>query len=139
MGQSLNPIAHIKLGRTTKPVARLSQWRSSCPSREPIVRFVFPRQDNPTAKSATTPGQGALRYADRGTRNHHRWERMCLVELAGRAVASDAANERCPDCGVKHVECFLIDRRALDRPGGGSWSVQEIVEKWERWCRDVLV
>ncbi|TKA53400.1 hypothetical protein B0A53_04386, partial [Rhodotorula sp. CCFEE 5036] len=32
----LNSTAHIKLGRTVKPVARLSQWRANCPSREPI-------------------------------------------------------------------------------------------------------
>lgn len=122
----LDSTAHIKLGRTLKPVARLSQWRANCPSREPIVRFVFPRATQ----------HGPMHFAARGTWNHHRWERLCLVELAGRAIP--AADEKCADCGARHVECFRVDRRAVSEVGGGAWDVVQVVEKWERWCRDVL-
>ncbi len=124
----LNLTAHIKLGRTVKPVARLSQWRANCPSREPIVRYVFPRAVDSTRTT---------QFAARGTRNHHRWERLCLVELAGRAIS--AADEKCADCGARHVECFRVDRGAVSGVGDGQWDVVQVVEKWKRWCRDVLV
>lgn len=127
----LDSTAHIKLGRTVKPVARLSQWRANCPSREPIVRFVFPRP----AGSSTRVGS-SMHFAAQGTKNHHRWERLCLIELAGRAIPM--ADEKCADCGARHVECFRIDRSAVSEVGGGSWDVLQVVEKWERWCRDVL-
>ncbi|GAA5885917.1 hypothetical protein JCM3774_003775 [Rhodotorula dairenensis] len=124
---------HIKLGRTLKPVARLSQWRATCPSREPIVRCVFPR-------AAPTCHGTSMHFAARGTRNHHRWERLCLVELAGRAIAPAEPDEKCADCSARHVECFRVDRRAVADPGGSgqSWDIVRVVEKWERWCRDVL-
>lgn len=127
----LNSTAHIKLGRTVKPVARLSQWRANCPSREPIVRFVFPRP----AGSPTRVGS-SMHFSAQGTKNHHRWERLCLIELAGRAIPM--ADEKCADCGARHVECFRIDRSAVSEVGGGRWDVVQVVEKWERWCRDVL-
>lgn len=87
-----------------------------------------------------------MRFAERGTRNHHRWERLCLVELAGRTGAAKAggAKERCADCGKKHVECFWVERGAVSGGAGAGeageveWSVREVVERWERWCRDVL-
>ncbi|POY70904.1 hypothetical protein BMF94_6082 [Rhodotorula taiwanensis] len=136
-GSALAPTAHIKLGRTIKPVARLSQWRAMCPSREPIVRFVFPRP--PTATETTSnmspSGHAALRFADSGSTTHHRWERLCLVELAGRAIQGAQA-ERCTDCGSKHVECFVIERSAFGARGSGEWSIEQMVQKWERWCRD---
>ncbi|GAA5885326.1 hypothetical protein JCM3774_005835 [Rhodotorula dairenensis] len=130
---ALEPTAHIKLGRTLKPVARLSQWRATCPSREPIVRFVFPR-------AAPTCHGTSMHFAACGTRNHHRWERLCLVELAGRAIAPAEPDEKCADCGARHVECFRVNRRAVADPGGSgqSWDIVRVVEKWERWCRDVL-
>lgn len=49
--------------------------------------------------------------------------------------------EKCKDCGKKHLECFRVGRDAFSSSGidgnEGGWVV-EIVERWERWCRDVL-
>ncbi|GAA5993687.1 hypothetical protein JCM10908_002297 [Rhodotorula pacifica] len=132
----LDPTAHIKLGRTLKPIARLSQWRATCPSREPIVRFAFPRAPLLPAHDSS-PAPRHAQFAPRGTKNHHRWERLCLVELAGRAIASPEDEQKCTDCGAKHVECFRIERRALCT-GAADWNVEGMVEKWQRWCRDVL-
>lgn len=112
----------IKLGRSVKPVTRLSQWRSQCPSREPVVRGVFPGAD--------TGGLNAsLQFAPRGTKHHHKWERLCLIEVAGRA-SSDKTE--CADCGKVHVELFHVESGAYE-----LW-VRDIVERWGRWCRDVL-
>ncbi|KAK4331347.1 T5orf172 domain-containing protein [Rhodotorula toruloides] len=75
------PTAHLKLGRSIHPLLRLSQHRRTntlCPLLgEPIVRYIFP--------SPSAPG-GGVKLAEKGGRNSHRWERLCLVELAGRAV-----------------------------------------------------
>ncbi|GAA5866199.1 hypothetical protein JCM1840_005110 [Sporobolomyces johnsonii] len=150
---------YLKLGRTIHPVLRLSQWRSSCPSREPIVRDILPRlPPSPSSSASDAPGSGSgsmqghqLRFAERGTGYHHRWERLCLVEVAARAsmhsrargeptsTSTPTEKEKCRDCGKRHLECFEVGKDAFEDPvdGGGGW-VREIVERWERWCRDVL-
>jgi len=129
---------YLKLGRTIHPILRLSQWRSSCPSLDPIVRDILPR-------SLPSSSPNRKRFADTGTENCHRWERLCLVEVAGRLELEQGAEkesrEKCRDCGKKHLECFWVGRDAFGemgaRDGGGGWVV-EVVERWERWCRDVL-
>ncbi|GAA5902624.1 hypothetical protein JCM8208_007022 [Rhodotorula glutinis] len=126
--------ALIKLGRSLRPIARLSQWRASCPSSEPIVRLFAPALPSVGAPVGEPPPSG--------TRNHHRWERLCLVELAGRAAAAaTAATARtpCGDCGRTHVECFLLPRASVTERGWDEigWSVNETVERWARWCDDL--
>ncbi|GAA5939779.1 uncharacterized protein JCM15063_005284 [Sporobolomyces koalae] len=153
-----NPETYLKLGRTIHPVLRLSQWRQSCPSLDPIVRDILPRREG------TTRG-----FAETGTENCHRWERLCLVEIKGRIETNykdlqsrstptkrgsrqdrkegrrlePEEGEKCRDCGKVHLECFRVRKDAfidLDVGAaceGGGW-VTEIVERWERWCRDVL-
>ncbi|GAA5916301.1 hypothetical protein JCM6882_001075 [Rhodosporidiobolus microsporus] len=184
----------LKLGRTLHPALRLSQWRSSCPSRVPIVRGIFPRAASPSPSDLPSSGGGgasaapahqagvALRFAERGTRNHHRWERLCLIELAGRAEAfslsssasssssstgggaspakakgkgarkeKEEGHKVCADCGKRHVECFEVPSGAVSGQWGPTaslsagaeqeaerWLAVEVVERWERWCRDVL-
>ncbi|GAA5923963.1 hypothetical protein JCM1841_000120 [Sporobolomyces salmonicolor] len=142
---------YLKLGRTIHPVRRLSEWRSSCPSREPIVRDILPRLATAAADAPGSMQGHQLRFAERGTGYHHRWERLCLVEVAGRAsmrATSSAGKERererenCRDCGKRHLECFEVGRDAFEGvdgggAGAGGW-VREVVERWERWCRDVL-
>ncbi|GAA5905590.1 uncharacterized protein JCM6883_005380 [Sporobolomyces salmoneus] len=158
-------LTYLKLGRTQNPILRLSQWRSSCPSLDPIVRDILPRRPPSPSPSqlhgirarATGGGGGMMRgFAEKGTRNHFRWERLCLVEIAGRIEVlyndpgSDDSNgspskakerEKCRDCGKIHLECFRVGRDAFSSSDGGAeeggW-VREIVERWERWCRDVL-
>jgi len=129
-------LALIKLGRSLRPLARLSQWRASCPSSEPIVRLFAP------ALPAVGAHDRAGEPPPSGTRNHHRWERLCLVELAGRAAAaatSTAARTPCGDCGRTHVECFLLPRASVADGGWDElgWSVRETVERWARWCDDL--
>lgn len=123
----------LKLGRSIKPVSRLSQWRSQCPSREPVVRDIFPRASGASSGSRVS---GALRIAEKGVPNHHRWERLMLIEVAGRAgmeadgrgKSSGKPTNFCGDCGKKHVELFEVYE--------GAWEdwVREVVERWMRWC-----
>ncbi|GAA6026207.1 hypothetical protein JCM10207_005546, partial [Rhodosporidiobolus poonsookiae] len=149
--------ALIKLGRALRPVQRLSQWRASCPSHRIVVRDVLPRSpasSSSSSSSAPTRVGGTVQgvdlrlvLADRGTPNHHRWERLCLVELSGRALPSPSpalpdAREACADCGARHVERFWVPRGAVtgewDAEGAEQWDVREVMQRWERWCRDVL-
>ncbi|KAM0754918.1 hypothetical protein T439DRAFT_309764 [Meredithblackwellia eburnea MCA 4105] len=135
----------LKLGRSVKPVSRLSQWRSQCPSREPVVRDLFPRASSNGLSGAGV--SGALQVARNGARHHHRWERLILIEVAGRAFleaeerakntgngspASKTKKSVCADCGKGHLELFEVSATAYD-----DW-VMEIVERWERWCTDIL-
>lgn len=100
-------------------------------------------------------------FAEKGTRNHFRWERLCLIEIAGRikvlyddndedrddeGIRVGENGDKCRDCGKKHLECFRVGRDAFVEMdsmggagggGGGGWVV-EIVERWERWSRDVV-
>ncbi|GAA6042674.1 hypothetical protein JCM8097_003736 [Rhodosporidiobolus ruineniae] len=151
------PTTLLKLGRALRPIQRLSQWRSSCPSREPLVRAVYPLPSSASSSSAPVLAMRGveMRFAERGTRNHHRWERLCLVELAGREAAflssssfgkgeggGEGRRERevCA-CGTRHQECFLLPSSAVAGGGEGGeagWAVREVVERWERWCRDIL-
>lgn len=146
---------YLKLGRTIHPVLRLTQWRSSCPSLDPIVRDILPRKQQLGCSTSGRPGSlnPQTNFAQVGTKNHFRWERLCLVEIAGRCqVLYEKENEdggggrgekkeKCKDCGKKHLECFRVGRDAFSSSGidgnEGGWVV-EIVERWERWCRDVL-
>ncbi|SCV67470.1 BQ2448_5081 [Microbotryum intermedium] len=127
---------YIKIGRSVKPLSRLSQWKHQCPSRKPIVRDILPRRNETTS----TRAGGAMSFAERGTPNHHRWERLVLIEVSGRAKMM-ALNEKgkkgsmsmeCRDCGQRHVEMFEVGRGAYD-----FW-VRDVLERWERWCRDVI-
>ncbi|ORY73249.1 hypothetical protein BCR35DRAFT_293838 [Leucosporidium creatinivorum] len=130
---------HLKLGRSIHPITRLSQWRSQCPSREPIVRAIFPLHSSSSALGGVGVS-GALRVAERGTRNHHRWERLVLIEVAGRAEmemtllggGGGGGRKECRDCGRVHLELFEVGEGAFD-----EW-VAEVVERWGRWCADVL-
>ncbi|GAA6061551.1 hypothetical protein JCM10212_001083 [Sporobolomyces blumeae] len=186
-GTTLNRSTYLKLGRTIHPVLRLSQWRHSCPSFDPIVRDILPRpvmDDGRVGESSVTTGQTMsgqrLRFSPRGTANCHRWERLCLVEISGRlevlnddGLATDgndderdrdgersaggetpsrrrqrspakrssrsgSEGDKCRDCGKRHVECFRVTRDAFYGGRADSGWAIEIVERWERWCRDVL-
>ncbi|GAA5946838.1 hypothetical protein JCM3765_002038 [Sporobolomyces pararoseus] len=140
---------YLKLGRTIHPVLRLTQWRSSCPSLDPIVRDILPRRQQPQLFTGGSLNP-QTNFAESGTKNHFRWERLCLVEIAGRCKAlyksesedgeGEREKEKCKDCGKKHLECFRVGRDAFSSGidgNEGGWVV-EIVERWERWCRDVL-
>ncbi|KAI5479071.1 hypothetical protein MNV49_004353 [Pseudohyphozyma bogoriensis] len=134
----------LKVGRSVKPVSRLAQWRSQCPSREPIVRDIFPRAANSASGGAGI--SGALRVADQGLQYHHRWERLMLIEVAGRAAKEAEEREKllgggfgsgkskkvCADCGKAHVELFEVNAGAYE-----DW-VQDVIERWGRWVSDVL-
>lgn len=66
-----------------------------------------------------------------------------LIEVAGRAgmeaeergklVGSKGRGKRtCGDCGKVHLELFEV------RGGAYEEWVREVVERWGRWCGDVL-
>lgn len=83
--------------------------------------------------------QGTLSIAEAGAPYHHRWERLCLIELAGVAALqaerrSDAeqVKQRCPDCKRIHAELFLVDKGTYER------EVLDIVTRWQRFVESVL-
>lgn len=64
-----------------------------------------------------------------------------LIEVAGRAGMEAEERRRgvgskekpvCEDCGKVHVELFEVGEGAYE-----DW-VREVVERWGRWCCDVL-
>ena len=115
---------------------------------QPIVRDIFPLHrshplhPNTTASSLInhSPSRmhGALSFSEQGARNHHRWERLCLIELAGiAALQAEARNgmeqvrEKCGDCGKIHVELFLVDRDSYER------EIRDMVLRWQRFVETI--
>lgn len=122
--------ALVKIGRSVKPVARLEQWRQTCPSRNPVVRDFFPlpaghplllRHPQLDCSSGKVPAQnggsrlrGALSVQEACLQSH-RWERLVLLEVAGRASLPGYAPHQetqkqtpCEDCGKLHIELFTL-------------------------------
>lgn len=112
--------------------------------RQPIVRDIFPlHASHPLKPGQTVSGllnkspsrlHGALAIADRGAPNHHRWERLCLIELAGLAALqshrrgeADQSKQKCPDCGKVHVEMFLVDKGTYEH------NILDFVLRWQRF------
>lgn len=148
----------VKLGRSVAPIHRLAQWRAQCPSHHRVIRGIFPR---PVTTTASRQHHGAailegLAIAPRGLVNHKKWERLCLIELAGRSIeqSSSAAGSsprnnnnskgkskgkdgkdegKCRDCGKRHLELFQVDKDAYD-----DWIV-ELVERWGRFVATCTV
>lgn len=85
---------------------------------------------------------GALRVAPSGLPNHHRWERLVLIEIAGRAASqatyrpeppgSAGGTRNCRDCGSLHLELFEVDAGAYE-----LW-IDEVIQRWARFCSSVL-
>ena len=119
----------LKIGRSIKPVARHTQWKSQCPSRSPIVRDIFPLHPSHPLLRRQTPFQaafnqalrlnpalvpvtngsrlrGAVQVAERGCPFHHRLERLILIEVAGRAsLQARARGTESVDAKGKCVDC----------------------------------
>lgn len=127
----------LKIGRSVKPIARLEQWKQTCPTRQPLVRDFFPlpsshpilrrlphlraagTDSSPNQLSPQSNGGSRLRGAlsvQQPCPFHHRWERLVLLEVGGRASMSGYApdgmrkKERspCEDCGKVHIELFTL-------------------------------
>ena len=79
---------------------------------------------------------GSLQVSSTGIGNHKKWERLVLIELAGRSSLSgtlaSSAKHQCIDCDRIHCEIFQVDTGAYE-----EWVVGVIL-KWMSWCRDVL-
>ncbi|GAA96599.1 uncharacterized protein L969DRAFT_88042 [Mixia osmundae IAM 14324] len=137
----------IKVGRTKDLARRLREWKRQCPSRSPIVRDFFPlHPDHPLAHLQTRKygvsnegmhASGALLARDPAPYNF-RWERLCLIEMAGRValdhidrLGSDAAMSitdlPCRDCGKQHKELFEVSKGAYEA------YVRELVMRWQRF------
>lgn len=147
----------LKIGRSKQPVARLAQWRNQCTAREPIVRNIFPRfiTNSPTTTATTSNSaglSGALQFSERGLKYSHRWERLVLIEVAGRAAAeaeirregimsmmmsSNYNDTRGGDidgrvrskcsCGKSHLELFELAEFSYDS------YVIEAIERWGKY------
>lgn len=79
----------------------------------------------------------ALQINPVGIRHHHRWERLCLIEIASMASEMEGSGggrvrKPCVDCGKSHLELFELAVGALD-------SVLDIIERWMQYCDTVLV
>lgn len=86
------------------------------------------------------PGLGVtIRINPEGVQYHHRWERLLLIEIAGRAEMESASvgggrvRSKCVDCGKSHCELFEVGATSLE-----EWVV-EVVEKWMKYVDSVLV
>ena len=103
-----------------------------------MVRGIFPQhasqERTATLLQSASPARvhGALSFAAKGLAHHHRWERLCLIELAGLVALQSAqrradttAQGRCSDCGKIHVELFLVDR------GSYESAIRDMVLKWQ--------
>ena len=76
----------------------------------------------------------ALLFDETGTRNHHRWERLCLIEVAGIAALHagnrnepEQLRQKCSDCGKIHVELFLLNEGSYER------EIRDVVLRWQRF------
>ncbi|MBW0531457.1 hypothetical protein O181_071172 [Austropuccinia psidii MF-1] len=123
-----NPTTFIKLGRSIKPIARLSQWAKQCPSRQPILRGFFPQALNSSPHSSNL--NGTLSLPSNPIKFHHRWERLCLIELSGWAFLQRQGKKNLPclDCGKIHLELFELDKGSFER------FIKPMIQKWQTWC-----
>ncbi|KAH8915986.1 hypothetical protein BT69DRAFT_1270966 [Atractiella rhizophila] len=122
---SASSTTYIKLGRSLHPVARLSQWRAQCPSRQLVLRDFYPLSGGVHG----TRIAGAQQVSSEGGRNHKRWERLCLIEMAGRA---EQVRGECKDCKREHKELFKATK------GDYELWVRSMVLKWGTFCQDIL-
>lgn len=125
----------FKVGRSTRPMARVAQWRKQCESKKAVLRHLSPstasdHAGTPTARA--TPGLliGASPAPSLGQRGSHRWEKLVHLELAEVAPRpSSFGGGRCGDCGKRHREIF----EAKGRVGAEVDVVKEVVERWRRF------
>lgn len=119
---------------------------------QPIVRDIFPlhpthplHPDHTAAslinayKASPSHQHSRLLHADQGAKYHTRWERLCLIELAGIAAVQaqqregdEVTRQACADCGKIHVELFLVDSGSYER------HIREMVLRWQRFVESVL-
>lgn len=143
----------LKVGRSTKPMGRMAQWRSQCQSRKPALRALLPRAVNQTADQQPQGlVVGAHAVTHEGIRGSHRWEKLVHIDLAdlcqrqtsnapgapGTDGGVPAGNhtvvgEICRDCKRRHREIFLVPRAK-----GGYETVLKICLKWQRFVQLVV-
>ncbi|PWN25333.1 hypothetical protein BDZ90DRAFT_262388 [Jaminaea rosea] len=127
----------VKVGRSSRPLARVAQWRRQCESRQAVLRLLSPQ--GPPALSDSTEGSapppstaagnliiGASSTVTTGQRGSHRWEKLVHLELA-EVAPRPSDSHQCRDCGKRHREIFVAPR------GGGVHAVAEVVERWRRF------
>lgn len=131
----------IKVGRSVQPIRRLTQWKTQCPSKQPIIRDVFPLLDSNGTNSYQL---GCEKVSENPKRFHHRWERLCLIELNAwsdlqasqrnqllkkkNEATEVEGNEKCVDCGKIHMELFVLDEGSYER------FIKQMILKWQMWC-----
>ncbi|KAH9472273.1 hypothetical protein MJO29_001936 [Puccinia striiformis f. sp. tritici] len=125
----------IKVGRSIRPVARLSEWRTQCKSKDPIVRAFFPSSStiDSSSENDTSYINGAQTVCSNGIKYHRKWERLVLLELSGWASIHSHSGTLskivCPDCKKIHTEIFQL------RKGSYEVLVKPLIEKWMEWCK----
>lgn len=134
----------MEIGPGSLPLT--SHW-----THQPIVRDIFPLHPlhplNPAATATSliaysnSPAHqhGRLQFATSGGKNHRKWERLCLIELAGRSALQaydrneeEAARQACVDCGKIHVEMFLMN------VGSYETEVRDMVLHWQKFVETIL-
>lgn len=123
----------FKVGRTTNVFRRLSQWRSRCQSKDPLLRTFFPSAN---AQGLISGGNTANTAEVPGVLLSHRWEALVHIELAG---VGHRVHETCNDCGARHREMFIIPKKAgtndASRQVDAFELTQRIVVKWMRFVQ----
>lgn len=71
-----------------------------------------------------------LQIREEGVRFHHRWERLCLIEIAGK-VGEKKEKQKCADCEKVHIELFEVSSV------GGYEIILDIVERWMKWVERI--
>jgi len=117
----------LKVGRAKNVFKRMSEWRSQCQSKEPVLRYFAPEtKDERDGKKDQVLMSGVGRTERVGIKGSHRWERLIHLNLAEWRV-----KEKCGDCGSVHQEIFLLP----DDDGKGFERCRDEVRKWEEWER----
>jgi hypothetical protein len=92
-----------------------------------------------TYRASPSHQHGRLLFSEQGANHHQRWERLCLIELAGIAAIQgrdrhdeEIARQACVDCGKIHIELFLVNKGSYEK------DIREMVLRWQRFVETVL-
>lgn len=122
----------LKVGRSTQVFRRIGEWNSQCRSKQPLLRAIYPSQDD----QQLMPGMDSPTME--GVIFSRRWEALVHLELSALGKRVDSI---CPDCGKRHREIFLIPRwlgyrdASRQEQHGGFELARTAILKWLRYVQ----
>lgn len=131
---ALSTATHVclKVGRSTQVFRRIGEWNSQCHSKQPLLRAIYPSQDN----QQLMPGMDTPTM--QGVPLSRRWEALVHLELSALAERVD---EVCHDCGKRHREIFMIPRwlgyrdASRQQQPEGFEMAKQVILKWLRFVQ----